>query len=112
MAYRINNSFNRAPRVNPWSPLHDPPSPKATVWSSAWREGRHHAEADDNSIPPRINAGSLAKADELEILLFVFKYLPGSDNSLYLVGPCIYLDQLGVSHHSFQGIILHISVSP
>ena len=53
-----------APRINPWFPLHDPPSPKATAWSSARREGRHHAEADGNSIPPRINAGSSAKADE------------------------------------------------
>jgi hypothetical protein len=55
---------NGASRINPLFPLHDPPSPTATAWSSALREGRHHAEAHDNSIPPRINAGSPAKADE------------------------------------------------
>ena len=61
----LGKTVNGAQRVNPWSPLHDPPSPKATACSSAWREGRHHAEADDDSIPPRINTGSPAKADEL-----------------------------------------------
>jgi bifunctional UDP-N-acetylglucosamine pyrophosphorylase/glucosamine-1-phosphate N-acetyltransferase len=53
-----------APRVYPWSPLHDPPSAKATARSSARREGRHRAEADDDRIPPRIHAGYPAKADE------------------------------------------------
>ncbi len=58
---------NGGPRVTPWSPLHDPPSPKATAWSSARREERHYAEADDDSTPPLINAGSPAKADERSI---------------------------------------------
>ena len=31
---------------------------------TAWREGRYHAEADNNSVHPRINAGLPAKADE------------------------------------------------
>ena len=31
---------------------------------SAWREGRHDVEADDDIIPLRINARSPAKADE------------------------------------------------
>lgn len=55
---------NGAPRVNPCSPLHDPPSPKATARSSTLREGRHHAGADDiNTLPNKIK-GSTAKADE------------------------------------------------
>jgi AmmeMemoRadiSam system protein B len=55
---------NRAPRVNPWFQLHDPSSPKATARSSAWREGRYYAEADEDNIPPRKIEGSTAKADE------------------------------------------------
>jgi hypothetical protein len=43
-------------------PLHDPPSPKATAWSSAWREWRNHAEADDDIVSLHTNAGSPAKA--------------------------------------------------
>jgi hypothetical protein len=61
---QAETNSNGAPRVNPWSPLHDPPPPKATARSSALREGRHHAEADDDNIPPRKIAGSPAKADE------------------------------------------------
>ncbi len=67
-------AVNGAPRVNPWFPLHDPSSPSAsasaklrrdkTPLSYAWPERRHHAEANEDSIPTRINAGSPAKADE------------------------------------------------
>jgi TM2 domain-containing membrane protein YozV len=55
---------NGAPRVYPCSPLHDPPSPKATARSSALREGRHHAVADDINTPPHKIEGPPAKADE------------------------------------------------
>lgn len=53
-----------APRVNPRSPLHDPHTPEASVRSSARLERRHCAEADDGSIPARVNKGYRAKADE------------------------------------------------
>jgi molybdenum cofactor synthesis domain-containing protein len=47
---RGNTAHHGAPRVKPWS--------------SARHAGRHHAEADVDSIPPHLDAGSPAKADE------------------------------------------------
>ena len=37
-----------------------------TAQSSARREGRHRAEADDTSIPLRTNKGLPAKTDDIE----------------------------------------------
>jgi p-methyltransferase len=39
------------------------------AWSSVWREGRHHAEANNDNIPPRINTGFPVKADEKNMSL-------------------------------------------
>jgi hypothetical protein len=47
------------------------------------REGRHHAEADGNSIPPRINAGSPAKADEKDSDFFQTSINNGKANIQY-----------------------------
>ena len=63
-------------------------------------------------ITPKQRMMGLFGGSELNTLFLFFEYLTGSNSPHDLVGSGINLDKFGISHHSFNRIILHISITP
>lgn len=97
-----------APRLNPRSALHDPSKRLVSPLSSVRREGRHPAEAEVASIPPRVNSGFPAKVDEDSLPI-----LPSWGGSMFeYLMPTLFVDErsdapLGLGENDKRIVAIH-----